>query len=140
MNFNLSKDTLLGDHTLGYKFSITLSLIEGMWTSMTHLTLFLLVIISLLTGFNFVLIAQKIARLHQMKGVHLVIGGSSILGMVGSGCTACGLPFLSLLGLGESIVYLPLKGLEFLYLSILLLSISLYFLIKSREPKVACAI
>lgn len=130
MNFALAKDTLLGGYPLAYKVNITFSLILGMWTSMTHQTIFLLILIAFLSGLNLTLLAQKISLLKYAKSLQFTVGGGTILGIAGAGCASCGLPFLSLLGVSSS--FLPFKGEEFLYISLILLLVSVYLLFKSN--------
>ena len=133
MNVFLLKDTLLGDYTFFYKVKLLFSLLEGMWTSMSLSGLILLFLVAVLTGANVTLLFERITTLKKFDKLQLVVGGNSLLGIVGSGCAACGLPILSLLGLSGSLMYLPYRGAELLYGSLLLLSISLYMLIASRN-------
>src|SRR3989344_9106685 len=138
MNVSLLKDTLLGDYSFFYKVKILLFLLEGMWTSMSPSGLILLFLVAVLTGANLTLLFEKITILKKFDKLQIVVGGNSLLGIVGSGCVACGLPILSLIGLSGSLMYLPYHGAELSYLSLILLSISLYMLIKTRDQ--ACAV
>ena len=133
MNSSLARDTLMGSYGLGYKIQILISLIQGMWTSMSPYGLLLLFLVAILTGANLTLLFEKIRVLKKFDKLQIVVGGNTLFGMVGSGCVACGLPVLSLLGFGSSIAFLPYRGAEFTYLSLALLSISLYVLIRSRN-------
>lgn len=138
MNSSLAIDTLTGGYGLSYKIQILMSLIQGMWTSMSLSGLVLLILIAFLTGANLSLLFEKIRILKKFDKLQIVVGGNSLLGIAGSGCIACGLPILSLLGLSSSLVYLPFRGAEILYLSLAFLSISLFVLIKGRNK--LCAI
>lgn len=138
MNVNLLKDTFLGTYSFGYRFNLLVSLLGGMWTAMTHLSLVILILTAFLTGANLTLILKRIKLLKSSPGIHLTLGGS-ILGVIGSGCVACGLPIISLLGLTGSIVYLPLRGSEISIIALALLSISFYFLVVNNY-KAACII
>src|SRR3989338_2804721 len=140
MNRSLTVDTLFGTYSLDYKGQIIISLISGMWTSMTDMGLFLLVIASVLTGLNISLLVDRLNKLKKLAKLHLVVGGSSILGIVGSGCAACGLPILALLGLSGSIAYLPFRGTELSVISIILLSISLYLMVRSQNQSKVCLV
>jgi len=133
MNSSLARDTLIGSYGIGYKTQIFLSLIQGMWTSMTLSGLVILFLIAILTGANLSLLFEKVRILKKFDKLQIVVGGNSLLGIVGSGCVACGLPILSLLGLGSSLAYLPYRGAELSYLSLVLLSISLFVLVRSRN-------
>ena len=100
MNFSLVRNTILGNYPFSYKSKLLIELLGGMWTSMTRQGLSLLVITSILTGTNLALLVSRLKELKTQGKVSFVVGGSSLLGIVGSGCAACGLPILALLGLG----------------------------------------
>lgn len=138
MNFTLIIDTILGKFPLTYKINLLVALLGGMWTAMAGEPFVILLITAFLTGVNLTLIAQKIK--FYSYSTNLLAGGSSIFGIVASGCAACGLPVISLLGLSGSIIYLPLRGMELSYLSIILLFMSLYFLIKKKKVSKACIV
>lgn len=138
MNSSLASDTLVGSYGIGYKFQILVSLVQGMWTSMSPNGLIILFLIAILTATNLTLLFEKIMVLKKFDKLQIVVGGNSLLGVVGSGCVACGLPVLSLLGLSSSLIYLPYRGVELSYLSLALLSVSLYMLIKGRNQ--SCAV
>jgi hypothetical protein len=133
MNSSLSRDTLVGDYGINYKIKILTSLVQGMWTSMTPSSLIVMIIIAVLTGANLTLLFEKINVFRKFDKLEIVVGGNSLLGIAGSGCIACGLPVMSLLGLSGSLIYLPYRGAELPYISLALLSISLYLLIKNRN-------
>ncbi|EKE06318.1 MAG: hypothetical protein ACD_19C00017G0018 [uncultured bacterium] len=133
MNSSLVKNTFLGDYGIEYKIKIIVGLTYGMWTSMSGIGLFLLTTTAILTGINLSLLSQKIKDLKAQGNLRIIVGGSSLFGIIGSGCAACGLPILALLGLSGSIAYLPLRGMELSYLSVLLLSLSFYLLIKQNR-------
>lgn len=135
MNFSLVKDALTGGYSLTYVFTLLIALLKGMWTAMSGTGLLLLLLVSLLTGANLTLLWRKIKTLGRFESLHLVVGGNSLLGIVGSGCAACGLPILSLLGLSSSVIYLPFHGAELTYISVVFLSISFYLLIQSMTEQ-----
>ena len=138
MNSSLARDTLVGGYGLDYKITVLISLLQGMWTAMSGSGVIMLFLIALLTGANLTLLFSKVRLLKNNKKLRLVVGGNSLLGIVGSGCAACGLPILSLLGLGGSVIYLPYRGAELSYVSLVLLSVSLYFLLKNLNQ--ACSL
>ena len=138
MNSSLARDTLVGGYGLDYKITVLISLLQGMWTAMSGSGVIMLFLIALLTGANLTLLFSQVRLLKNNKRLRLVIGGNSLLGIVGSGCAACGLPILSLLGLGGSVIYLPYRGAELSYVSLVLLSVSLYFLLKNLNQ--ACSL
>jgi len=139
MNSSLAKDTFVGNYEIDYKIKILISLLQGMWTSMSGIGFFLLIVTAVLTGVNLSLLTQRIQSLKEQGKLRFVVGGSSLLGIVGSGCAACGLPILALLGLGGSVAYLPLKGMELSYFSVLLLLVSFYTLTKTNATQ-SCSI
>lgn len=73
-----------------------------------------------LSLYIFVVRRQRLGR----AGTAYPVGGflSAVLGF---GCAACGTLFLSFLGLGAAVTLLPLRGLEFTLLAILLLTVSI---------------
>lgn len=131
MNTGFLKDTLFGEYNIFYKLKISFTLIQGMWTAMSGFGLTMLFLVALLTGANLTLLFSKILMLKNNKSLKLVVGGNTLLGIAGSGCAACGLPILSLLGLGGSVMYLPFRGQELSYISLILLLISFYLLVKN---------
>lgn len=133
MNSSLVKSTFLGNYGFEYKIKIVAGLIYGMWTSMSTNGFFLLTLTSILTGVNISLLSQKIKDLKAQGNLRAIVGGSSLFGIIGAGCASCGLPILALLGLGGSIAYLPLRGMELSYISVILLLFSLYHLIKANN-------
>ncbi len=137
MNWKLVIDTIIGSFSLQYKADLLLALLGGMWTIMTGVGLITLFVIAILTGVNLSLLASRILSLKSAGKLHLTVGGSTLFGIVGSGCAACGLPVLALLGLTGSIVYLPFRGSELSAVAVLLLSMSLYFMIKTNN-QMAC--
>jgi len=140
MNAGLVKDTIFGAHSLSYKWNLLVALLTGMWTAMSTLSLVLLIVVSILTGANLTLVVQRIKTIRASGKMSFMVGGSSILGIVGSGCASCGLPILAFLGLSGAIFYLPFQGLELSVLAIVLLSVSLYSLIKRSAKQEVCAV
>lgn len=139
MNISLVKDTFSGSYSFTYRLNIVIGLIQGMWTSMSGTGLFLLIATAILTGLNISILSERIKTLKSQGNLKFVVGGSSILGVISSGCAACGLPILAILGLGGSLAFLPLRGMELSYISILVLSYSLYLLLKPN-PTNNCTI
>lgn len=138
MNVRILRDTLGGDYDVAYKLKLLFSLLRGMWTAMSGPGLMVLFLVAFLTGANLTLLFGKVNLLKNNKSLRLVVGGNSLFGIVGSGCAACGLPILSLLGLSGSVMYLPFRGAEISYISLVLLVISFYLLIKNSNQ--ACTL
>lgn len=140
MNANLVKDTIFGSHSLSYRWNLMIALLLGMWTAMSKLSLVLLMIVAILTGANLTLVVQRLRTIRASGKMSFMVGGSSLLGIVGSGCASCGLPIMAFLGLSGAIFYLPFQGLELSVLAIILLSISIYVLIRQRAKQTVCAV
>ena len=140
MNIRLVQDTVFGSFSAAYKLSLLSALLQGMWTAMNGSGIILLFLTAILTGANLTLLVRQIKLLHRAQNLHFVVGGNTLLGLVGSGCAACSLPILSLLGLSGSIIYLPFRGAEISYLAVILLSISFYLLLKSVFEKEYCVV
>lgn len=131
MNSRLATDTLTGNYSLTYKLNLLIAIVLGMWSVMGTFGLTILLTTAILTGANLTILIQRLATMSKLGNVHLVAGGSSLLGIATSGCAACGLPILSLLGVSGSLAFLPLHGRELAYLSLILLTTSLVLLIKN---------
>lgn len=140
MNFDLARDTLFGSYNLSYKINLLWALIGGIWTSMTTLSLFVIFLIAILTGINISLLTEKVALLKSTGKVQFFAGGGSLLGVVGSGCAACGIPALSLLGLSGSLIYFPFRGIEIGIAALLLLVLSFYFLTRFGNTVKMCEV
>lgn len=139
MNARLVGDTIISDFPLTYKITLLINLLGGMWTAMSVFGLFVLLLTAILTGINLTLVFQKLSILKTAGNLKLMVGGSSLLGVIGSGCAACGLPVLALFGLSGSLAYLPLRGTELSIIAVALLFISLFFMIKTNS-KMVCDI
>ena len=137
-NISLLKSTFFGAYSMSYKLNILYALLGGMWTGMSGFSLTMLIIVAMLTGINITFLFQRIITLRSLGKLQYVVGGSSLLGVIGSGCAACGLPVLALLGLGGSISYLPFHGAEISIMSAGLLFLSLYLMLKSESQEKVC--
>lgn len=140
MNAGLMWDALIGDHSWEYRWNLMTALLGGMWTAMTPFALALLVVVAVLTGLNMALVVRRLRQLRSSGSLSFAVGGSSFVGIVGSGCASCGLPVLALLGLGGAAAYLPFQGAELSVLAIGLLSFSLYLLLSDTSKGEACVI
>lgn len=138
MNAGLVKDTVFESYSLSYKWNLLVALLAGMWTAMSKISLFLLMTVAVLTGANLTLVVQRLQAIRASGKMSFVVGGSSLLGIVGSGCASCGLPILAFLGLGGAITYLPFRGIELSVIAIVLLIVSFYFLLKNQSQEQVC--
>ncbi len=138
MNFRLLKMTLLGSYDFEYKVKLLTALLGGMWTAMSGFGLTMLIIIAVLTGANLTLIFKRVIEIHSFGKSGLFASFGSAFGFITSGCAACGLPILALLGLSSSAIYLPFQGAELSILSAGLLAISFYLMAKGELKSKVC--
>ena len=138
MNFDLVWDTIVGNYSYTYKTELLVALLKGMWNMMSGLSLATLFATAFLTGANLTLVMLRLSFLKSAGGLHLGAAGSSLFGVIASGCVSCGLPTLAFFGLSGAILYLPLRGAELAYIAVILLLVSLHFQIKNYEA--ACRI
>lgn len=138
MNWSLVKDTLLGGYSVIYKWRILTGLLQGLTTSMTTFALLLLLLTAILTGINLTLVFLRLKAMRSNGKLHVMVGGSSLLAIVGSGCAVCGLPILALLGLSGTLIYLPWHGIELSIAAVMLLLITLYFMFRSYPTSQVC--
>lgn len=117
--------------SLGFLESVKLflSLMVGFKNLILMSSFVSLIIISLLIGMLFSLIWYKSIRVgNYERGKTGWIGGLAIfLGSFAPGCTTCGIGLAAALGLSAAIFnFLPLKGLEFSFLSIVILGYAIF--------------
>lgn len=137
-NLALTQDTILGHYPIAYKWNILKGLLQGLTTSMTSFSLVLLILTAVLIGTNLTLVALHLKAMRSSGKLHVFVGGSSLLAIVGSGCAACGLPILALLGLSGSLIYLPWHGTELSIIAVILLLITFYFILLSYPTAKVC--
>jgi len=130
--------TLVGDLVIGGplapadRLRILVELYPFVGTSFGPIQGTLLYVVAAITGVN---VAMAVYHLRE-HGVSLRTGGASaagvVLGTLGAGCAACGsailLGLLSLFGVSTSLFFLPLDGLEFALLALVVLTLSMYWL------------
>ena len=138
MNFRLLKMTLLGSYDLEYKIKLLTTLLGGMWTAMSGFGLVMLIIIAVLTGANLTLIFKRVMDIRSFSKLNFFASFGSAFGFISSGCAACGLPILALLGLSGSAIYLPFQGAELSIISAILLVMSFYMMVKSELKSKVC--
>jgi hypothetical protein len=138
MNWSLVKDTLLGAYSVVYKWRMLTGLLQGLTTSIATFTLLLLLLTAALTGINLTLVFLRLKAMRSNGKLHVMVGGSSLLAIVGSGCAMCGLPILALLGLSGSLIYLPWRGIELSIIAVVLLLTTLFFMIRSYPSEQVC--
>ena len=139
-NWSLVGDALFGDNSFSYTRSILWFLLVGIGTSMSAWSIVLLVVIALLTGFNLMLLIQRFQSIKASGGMQVMVGGGSLLALVGSGCASCGLPILALIGFSGAIAYLHCGGMEISFLARGLLVLSVVVLLRSSQQAEVCII
>ena len=116
------------------------SLIQGLWTSLSVTDFVLTMLTAVFVGANAALIIQTVSLLENRGKLHLSVGGATIFSLVATGCASCGLSFLSVLGLSASLSFLPFHGLELHIGSVVLLLLSALYMLKKLHDGVYCKI
>lgn len=122
-----------------------------LWTSLgvfaTNFTLasqIMIVAVSTLAGVNIAMLIFYFKRTMAARRASAVSALGLVIGAFGVGCSACGSVVLSsFLGVTTAsilISWLPLRGIEFGILSIMLIGTSIYILAKKIQSPVTCAI
>jgi len=121
--------------------SLLYSLFIGSFTSFLGepIPFFILILNALFAGLNFVLLFKAIHGLQKGK-VHVVIGGATLFSLFTAGCASCGLSLISILGLSVSLTFLPFHGAELRIISLILLIISAYYMLKKLHEAKYCKI
>jgi hypothetical protein len=109
-----------------------------------HITtsIIITVIISILAGINFALVAYKMQRMKMMNSVKsnstAVLGG--IFGMFTPGCPACTAPLAVVLASVGGLSLFPLQGLEMKFVSVAVLVFSIYWITRKIQSNSCCTI
>jgi len=121
-----------GSLPLANRLRVLLELYPFVGTSFGTAQGVLLLVVAALSGVD---VSMAVYHLRE-HGLSLQTGGTSVAGVVlgtlGAGCAACGSAVLlgvaSLLGVGSSLLFLPLDGLEFALGALVVLLLSIYWL------------
>lgn len=134
-NFTLVHQIWLQDYSILLKIKIILFILIGSWETQSIVyENSIKAIIAILSGFNSALIIYFLQQLKRSRK-SLLLGSTSLFAIGFSGCAACGIPILSLLGLGSSIIYLPFQGQGLAYAALILLLISLVILLRTLKKE-----
>lgn len=134
------------DISLSSKFELPISLLGSIGTNFTLLSAAYIIIISILFGMYIAMVIYFLRRrIRDIKQSGIATGFLGITsGVLGVGCGACGAflltSFLSLVGAGGILAFLPLGGSEFGILGVALLSFALYKVAKQIENPLVCKI
>jgi len=140
LNFRLVLQTIAANVPLSYKIAVLTVLLQGIQTAFAPFDILLLTITALLVGVNTVLFMKTIKKLKQQGPIAFSVGGAAIIGLITTGCASCGLSLLAIAGLSASVSFLPFHGNELHLLSIILLFISLWYLLKKLRENVYCRV
>lgn len=101
-----------------------------------------MIAVTFLAGLNVTMFIfkYKFAKCESASKSNLATIGGLFSGAVAAGCPACSISILSLLGVAGGLAILPFRGLEFIFLSIVVLFYSLYLTSKSIYFCKACRI
>ena len=142
-NINLFQNTLFrGDFTLDVKAAVFTTAIANSLLVSGSTT----ILLAVLLGFNIAAITfyfrNKISKFRAHSSATSIVG--IIAGIFGLGCAACGsfiitslIPFF---GLGTLFTILPFHGVEFGFIGILLLCISLFLTLREIQNPAVCNI
>lgn len=141
LNYKLINSSISGNNSLSYQTNILFQLLIGSYSAFNKLDFFLLIITSLLVGFNVLIVYKTLIKLKNFGGkLSLTAGGSAILGIFVAGCSSCGFSVLSLLGLTGALSFIPFRGLGLQILVILLLVFSFVYSLRTYHRKIICKI
>ncbi|OIO81422.1 hypothetical protein AUJ84_01110 [Candidatus Pacearchaeota archaeon CG1_02_32_132] len=102
-------------------------------TAFVTTSVFSIVLLSILTGILLMMILYKYNLYNSVegKGFFGFIGAG--IGAFGVGCPTCGAFLFGLIGMPLALTYLPFRGLELQFVSIIILGISIYLTGKSID-------
>lgn len=141
LNYRLVLVTLLNENPLVYKFRVIYQLITGSYSAFYILDFYALILISLLVGMNVLVTFKILTNLRREEGkLTFVFGGSTVLGILATGCSSCGFSVLSLLGLTSALSFIPLGQFGLTFIVILFLLLSLSYSVKTYYNKIFCRI
>ncbi|MEF8838570.1 MAG: hypothetical protein V5A18_03585 [Haloarculaceae archaeon] len=131
-NLSLVSFALQGSLALGDRFDVLLGLYPFLGTSFTVLTSVVLLLVAILVGADIALVVYHL-REHELRAAESSGSVAGVfLGVLGAGCAACGsailVGVLSLFGAAGLVTALPLEGLEFALLAVVVLLLSMYWL------------
>lgn len=133
--------------SLTQKFAFVIKLFGSITTNFTFFSATYLLVVATLFAVNIVLLTFYIRRRqgsNHSKKAHFASIGGFVSGVLGIGCAACGSVVLTalfgLIGAGSIIAFLPLQGLEFGIVGIVLLLFSTHYLIKKISDPLVCKI
>lgn len=123
-------------------FSLFVSLFIGSFTSLSAepVTLYVLLLNAFLVGLNLFLLSKALRGLQISRKVHISLGGATLFSLVTAGCASCGLSLLSVIGLSATLAFLPFHGAELRIISLGLLALSAFYMLKKLHEAKYCRI
>lgn len=140
LNFQSIHAILYTSFSVQTKVVILASFIPGLWTSQSLLDFSLLFFTAVLVSVNILFIYHTLSVLKHKGKIHASIGGATVIGLIATGCSSCGLSFLSVLGLSSSLSLLPFHGLELHLFSLFLLIVSVVYMTQQLYNAEYCKI
>lgn len=134
------------DISLSSKIELPLSLLGSIATNFSLLSASYTIVIAILFGMYIAMVIYFLKRRIREVGQGGIATGflGITSGVLGVGCGACGAflltSFLSLVGAGGILTFLPLQGSEFGILGVILLAIALYATAKQIKNPSVCKI
>ncbi len=132
-------ETLASAAPLSYKLLISSELFIGMFTAFGVWQGILLLITALLVGVNITLLQKSVAILHAQGRIRLSVGGVSVLSLVTTGCSSCGVSLLSFAFPSAALV-LPFHGIGIQAAGVLLLGGSLLYSLSKLSQSPVCKV
>jgi|SRR5581483_9948367 len=129
LNFSLVKNTVIDATPLTFKLNLLLALLGGAWTAFSPLDRLLSFSTAVLFGANLALIISTAQKMKDGNGIKVIFGGGTLLSIVSAGCTSCGFSLLSILGISGALS-LPFHGIELHIISLLLLFLSFFYMLR----------
>lgn len=131
-------------YTLSNKVGIFWSSLGFLKSNFTPLARVLTIMVMVLSGINVAMLMYYLKnriRLEKAAGAGML---GTIAGLVGVGCASCGSVLLtSFIGIGASTSFLgllPLKGVEFSILGIVIILLTIYLIAKKIQNPLVCRI
>lgn len=112
------------------KLKILLLIFFGSFQALSTRDTILLLTTAILFGVNIELVFRKMKFLAAYGNLHVTIG-TGLITIAATGCASCGLSIASLVGLGGVLALLPFHGLELYVVSIIILTVSLLYNIRT---------
>jgi hypothetical protein len=126
INGKMILNVVTNPYTFMIKVKILSQIFISIFQSTPLTTLLPMIIVAILFGINTMLILKKTSSLRTQKNVKLSFG-IGLLSLAASGCASCGFSLFSLAGLGGVLALLPYHGVEFSYIAIIMLSLSIRY-------------